>query len=87
MEEIKIAKEERVLYSSALQASGRNFDEIAVTLLTSSDVDCFITPSKFNGIEFISLIQDKSLKIDTTVTSNFSDSNLLIVSKLHYKRE
>jgi len=86
VEEIKIAIEERILYSSALQTFGRDFNEIDAALLTSIDVDCFIAPSKYNGVPFRELIQDNSLKIDTTVNSKFSDSNLLIVSKLHYKR-
>lgn len=86
VEEIKIAKEERMLYSNARQSYGRDINQIDATVLTSIDVDCFITPSNLNGVQFRELIQDNSLKIDTTVISNFPDSNLLIVSKLHYKK-
>lgn len=85
VKEINIAKEERLLYLNALQTSGRDFDEIDARLLTNIDVDCFILPSRYNGVQFRDLLQDNSLKIDTTVSSKFPDSNLLIVSKLHYK--
>ena len=79
MKEINIAKEERLLYSNALQNSGRDFDEIDARLLTSINVNCFILPSKFNGAQFRDLLQDNSLKIDTVVSSKFPDSDLLIV--------
>lgn len=86
VKEINIAKEERLLYSNALQNSGRDFDEIDARLLTSINVNCFILPSKFNGAQFRDLLQDNSLKIDTVVSSKFPDSDLLIVRKLHFKK-